>query len=60
MQPQREKKKLLERKAAARGGEGFVIGGEVDIFVGKARVAELIGEADILGQNVGQLIDAGG
>ena len=57
--PQREQKQLFEGKAAARGGEGFVTGGKMNIFVGKACMAELVGKAHVLGQNVGQLVDAG-
>ena len=60
LEAEREQEKLFERKAAARGGEGFVVRGEVDVFVGKAGVAELIGEANVFGQNVGQLVDTGG
>ena len=32
----------------------------MDVLIGKAGVAELVGKAHVLGQNVGQLVDAGG
>ena len=58
--PQREQKQLFEGKAAARGGKGFVTGGKMNIFVGKAGVAELVDEADVLRKDVRKLVDAGG
>ena len=60
LEAEREQEKLFERKAAARGGEGFVVCGEVDVFVGKAGVAELVGEADVLRKDVRKFVDAGG
>lgn len=58
--PQREQKQLFEGKAAARGGKGFVTEGKMNIFVGKACMAELVGKAHVLGQNVRKFVDAGG
>lgn len=60
LETEREQEKLFERKAAARGGEGFVVCGEVDVFVGKAGVTELVDEADVLRKDVRKFVDAGG
>ena len=57
-QTQRQQEQLLKHEAAARDGKGLLVRGKVDVFVGIADVAQLMGKARLLWQAVVKPVSA--
>ena len=57
-QTQRQQEQLLKHETAARDGKGLLVRGKVDVFVGIADVAQLMGKARLLGQAVVKPVSA--
>ena len=59
LQPAGEQEQLLEGETAARRLQRLRRGGKVDVLIGEADVAQLVGAAHLVGQDVRQQLAAG-